>query len=113
MGALTGITVLDLSRLLPGPYCSLLLADYGAEVIKIEEPELGDYIRWGNPAIEGIGSRHLTINRNKKSVTLNLKKKEGQTIFKKIGRKSGCHSRKLSTRGNGTLRYLLSGNCRN
>lgn len=88
MGALTGITVLDLSRLLPGPYCSLLLADYGAEVIKIEEPELGDYIRWGKPAIEGIGSRHLTINRNKKSVTLNLKKKEGQAIFKKMAEKA-------------------------
>lgn len=84
MGALSGIKVLDLSRLLPGPYCSLMMADYGAEVIKIEEPELGDYIRWRKPAIEEIGARHLTINRNKKSVELNLKTEEGKEIFKKM-----------------------------
>ncbi|PKF90205.1 CoA transferase [Bacillus sp. BA3] len=84
MGALSGIKVLDLSRLLPGPYCSLMMADYGAEVIKIEEPERGDYIRWRKPAIEEIGARHLTINRNKKSVELNLKTEEGKEIFKKM-----------------------------
>ncbi|MGE7778899.1 CaiB/BaiF CoA transferase family protein [Peribacillus sp. NPDC097264] len=88
MGALSGITVLDLSRLLPGPYCSLMLADYGAEVIKIEEPGFGDYIRWGKPDIEGIGARHLTINRNKKSVELNLKSEEGREIFKKMAEKA-------------------------
>ncbi|MGX9135135.1 CaiB/BaiF CoA transferase family protein [Rummeliibacillus sp. JY-2-4R] len=84
MGALSGVKVLDLSRLLPGPYCTLMMADYGAEVIKIEEPENGDYIRWRKPAIEGIGARHLTINRNKKSVELNLKTKAGKEIFKKM-----------------------------
>ncbi len=84
MGALSGIKVLDLSRLLPGPYCTLMMADYGAEVIKIEEPGNGDYIRWRKPAIEGIGARHLTINRNKKSVELNLKTDEGKEIFKKM-----------------------------
>ncbi|MCK1983551.1 MULTISPECIES: CaiB/BaiF CoA transferase family protein [Peribacillus] len=84
MGALSGVKVLDLSRLLPGPYCSLMMADYGAEVIKIEEPDLGDYIRWRKPAIEEIGARHLTINRNKKSVELNLKTEEGKEIFKKM-----------------------------
>ena len=52
MGALSGIKVLDLSRLLPGPYCTLMMADYGAEVIKIEEPGNGDYIRWRKPAIK-------------------------------------------------------------
>ncbi|WP_174733332.1 CaiB/BaiF CoA transferase family protein [Mesobacillus harenae] len=84
MGALSGVKVLDLSRLLPGPYCTLMMADYGAEVIKIEEPGKGDYIRWRKPAIEGIGARHLTINRNKKSVELNLKTEEGKRIFKKM-----------------------------
>ena len=84
MGALNGVKVLDLSRLLPGPYCTLMMADYGAEVIKIEEPGNGDYIRWRKPAIEGIGARHLTINRNKKSVELNLKTDEGKEIFKKL-----------------------------
>ena len=57
MGVLSGVKVLDLTRLLPGPYCTLLMADYGAEVIKIEEPENGDYIRWRTPAIEEIGAR--------------------------------------------------------
>lgn len=84
MGALKGVKVLDLSRLLPGPYCTLMMADYGAEVIKIEEPGQGDYIRWRKPAIEGIGARHLTINRNKKSIEINLKTEEGKEIFKKM-----------------------------
>lgn len=84
MSALRGVKVLDLSRLLPGPYCTLMMADYGAEVIKIEEPGHGDYIRWRKPAIEGIGARHLTINRNKKSMELNLKTEEGKEIFKKL-----------------------------
>lgn len=86
MGALSGIKVLDLSRLLPGPYCSLMMADYGAEVIKIEEPGNGDYIRWRTPQIEGIGARHLTINRNKKSIELNLKTEEGKRIFKELAK---------------------------
>lgn len=84
MGVLSGVKVLDLTRLLPGPYCTLLMADYGADVIKIEEPGKGDYIRWRTPAAEGIGARHLTVNRNKKSVTLNLKTAEGQQIFKQL-----------------------------
>lgn len=84
MGALKGVRVLDLSRLLPGPYCTLMMADYGAEVIKIEEPGKGDYIRWRKPAVEGVGARHLTINRNKKSIELNLKTDEGKEIFKKM-----------------------------
>ena len=88
MGALTGIKVLDLTRLLPGPYCTLMMADYGAEVIKVEEPETGDYIRWRKPAINGIGARHLTINRNKKSVELNLKSVEGREIFKRLAMES-------------------------
>ena len=84
MGVLSGVKVLDLTRLLPGPYCTLFMADYGAEVIKIEEPGNGDYIRWRTPAIEQIGARHLTVNRNKKSVELNLKTGEGQQIFKQL-----------------------------
>ena len=84
MGALSGVKVLDLSRLLPGPYCTVTMADYGAEVIKIEEPGNGDYIRWREPAIEGIGARHLTVNRNKKSIELNLKTEEGKEVFKKM-----------------------------
>jgi len=84
MRPLDGIKILDLTRLLPGPYGTMLLGDLGAEVIKIEEPEQGDYARWNPPRINGIGSRHLLLNRNKKSVTLNLKKPEGRTIFLKM-----------------------------
>ena len=88
MGALSGIKVLDLTRLLPGPFCTLMLADYGAEVIKIEEPGRGDYIRSREPAVNGIGARHLTVNRNKKSVELNLKTETGIAIFNKMAGES-------------------------
>jgi len=75
---------LDLTRLLPGPYGTMLLGDLGAEVIKIEEPEQGDYARWNPPHINGIGSRHLLLNRNKKSITLNLKMPEGKAILSQM-----------------------------
>jgi len=60
------------------------LGDLGAEVIKIEEPERGDYARWNPPQINGVGSRHLLLNRNKKSITLNLKSPEGRSILMKM-----------------------------
>ncbi len=81
MRPLEGITVLDLTRLLPGPYGTMLLGDLGAEVIKIEEPEQGDYARWYPPHINQVGSRHLLLNRSKKSITLNLKHPEGRSIL--------------------------------
>ena len=78
VGALDGIRVLDLSRLLPGPYCSMLLADFGAEVIKIEEPGRGDYSRSFPPFQNGFGYWHLQLNRNKKSAVLDLKSDAGR-----------------------------------
>lgn len=84
MRPLEGIKVLDLTRLLPGPYGTMLLGDLGAEVIKIEEPERGDYARWNPPQINEIGSRHLLLNRNKKSLTLNLKAPEGKVILRRM-----------------------------
>ncbi len=84
MRPLEGMKVLDLTRLLPGPYGTMLLGDLGAEVIKVEEPEQGDYARWYSVRIKNIGARHLLLNRNKKSITLNLKKPEGRTIFLKM-----------------------------
>ncbi len=83
-GALTGIKVLDLSRLLPGPFCSMLMADMGADVIKVEDPKLGDYIRWWEPKIGGNSGFHVVLNRNKRSLTLNLKSPEGKLIFEKL-----------------------------
>lgn len=81
---LVGLKVLDLSRLLPGPYASLLLADMGADVIKVEDTQMGDYVRWGGPQINGENPMFMALNRNKRSVTLNLKAAEGREIFKKM-----------------------------
>lgn len=81
IGALSGIRVLDLSRLLPGPYCSMMLGDLGAEVIKIEEPGRGDYIRDILPKLKQEATSFLAVNRNKKSITLDLKSMRGRDIF--------------------------------
>lgn len=85
---LAGLKVLDLSRLLPGPYASLLLADLGADVLKVEDPQLGDYLRWrwpfAAPAANDIGAAFLLLNRNKRSLTLNLKTDEGKQIFRQL-----------------------------
>ena len=88
---LEGIRVLDLSRLLPGGFCSLLLADFGAEVLKIEDTGLGDYIRWSPPYYEGAedsakGSLFLALNRNKRSIRLNLKSEEGKRVLLQLVR---------------------------
>lgn len=82
--ALANIRVLDLSRLLPGPFCSMLLADMGAEVIKVEAPQVGDYIRWWPPRIGRNSGFHVVLNRNKKSLTLNLKAEAGKEIFRRL-----------------------------
>jgi crotonobetainyl-CoA:carnitine CoA-transferase CaiB-like acyl-CoA transferase len=84
-GPLEGLRVLDLSRVMAGPYASMLLGDYGAEVIKIEEPGKGDETRtWYPPQIDGEAAYFLSANRNKKSVTLNLSSGEGLEIFYKL-----------------------------
>ena len=82
---LEGIKVLDMSRALAGPYCTMLLGDMGADVIKIERPGKGDDSRaWGPPFIEGESAYFLSINRNKKSITLNLKSEKGKEILFKL-----------------------------
>jgi alpha-methylacyl-CoA racemase len=79
---LNGIRILDLSRLLPGAYASQMLADFGADVIKVEEPDSGDYSRYMPPyGPGGMSLLFLAINRNKRSVTLNLKASQGREIF--------------------------------
>lgn len=78
---LDGIRVLDLTRLLPGPYASLMLADFGADVIKIEDPKVGDYARWGEPKINNYSAMFYSLNRNKRSIALDLKSEEGKAIF--------------------------------
>lgn len=83
--ALDGIRIIDFSKALAGPYCTMLLADMGAEVIKVEMPGSGDDSRgWGPPFIEGESAYFLSINRNKKSITLNLKDDKAKEIALKI-----------------------------
>jgi crotonobetainyl-CoA:carnitine CoA-transferase CaiB-like acyl-CoA transferase len=81
---LESIRVLDLTRLLPGGYASLLMADLGADVIKIEEPGKGDYIRWTPPIVGEFSSAHIALNRNKRSVSLNLKSDAGRDAFLRL-----------------------------
>ncbi|HEU0129601.1 MAG TPA: CaiB/BaiF CoA-transferase family protein [Mycobacteriales bacterium] len=84
---LAGLRVLDLSRLLPGGYCTLLLADLGADVLKVEEPGKGDYLRWMPPyASTGEGGMHLALNRGKRSLTLNLKTERGRDLLRDLAR---------------------------
>lgn len=80
-GALSGIVVLDLTRVLAGPYSTMTLADLGAEVIKIEQPQTGDDTREFGPFVNGESIYYMTNNRNKKGVTLNLKHSNGKAIF--------------------------------
>lgn len=82
--ALEGIKVIDLTRVLAGPYATMLLADFGAEIIKIEVPKTGDDSRAFGPYVNGESAYFMSINRNKKSITLNLKTEEGKDILKKL-----------------------------
>src|SRR3954467_8460053 len=81
---LAGIRVLDLTRLLPGAYCTLLLADMGADVIKVEEPQIGDYMRLTPPLVDGQSALFNAINRNKRSITLNLKAEAGRELLLRL-----------------------------
>ena len=91
MSALEGIRVLDLSRLLPGGFCSLLLADFGAEVLKVEDTGMGDYIRWSPPYHEGAdesakSALFLALNRGKRSIRLDLKSEAGREVLLRLVR---------------------------
>jgi crotonobetainyl-CoA:carnitine CoA-transferase CaiB-like acyl-CoA transferase len=83
-GALDGLRVLDLTRLLPGPYCTLLLGDLGADVVKVEEPPFGDPVRAVPPAAGEDGAVHAALNRNKRSVAVDLKAEEGAEVVRRL-----------------------------
>jgi formyl-CoA transferase len=86
--ALEDVRVIDLSRVLAGPYCTMMLGDLGAEVIKIEAPGIGDGSRlWGPPWAGGESAYYLCINRNKKSITLNLRSEKGREIVRELVKK--------------------------
>ena len=83
--SLEGITVIDCSQILAGPFCSMLLADHGARVIKVEKPNGGDDVRgWGPPFIGDDSSAFVQLNRNKESISLDIKEKSGKEILKKL-----------------------------
>src|SRR5579872_1386520 len=81
---LSGIRVLDLTRLLPGAFCTMLLADMGADVIKVEDPDGGDYMRWTPPLVDGQSALFNALNRNKRSVALNLKAAQGRDLLLRL-----------------------------
>jgi len=88
---LDGLTVLDLSRLLPGGFCSLLLSDFGADVVKVEDTGAGDYIRWSPPYYEGAeetarSALFLALNRGKRSIRVDLKTEPGRQVLLRLAR---------------------------
>jgi alpha-methylacyl-CoA racemase len=88
---LEGLKVLDLSRLLPGGFCSLILADFGADVIKVEDTGMGDYVRWAPPYYEGAdqtarSAKFLSLNRGKRSVRIDLKNERGKEVLLRLAR---------------------------
>ena len=86
---LQGIRIFDLTRMVAGAYCSMILADLGAEVIKIEQPKVGDDTRqWGPPFIKGESAYFFCVNRNKRSLTLDLRKDKGKEIFRALVEKA-------------------------
>ncbi len=88
-GPLDGIRVLDLTRVLAGPYCTMFLGDLGAEVVKVEQPGVGDDTRgWGPPFTGGESAYFLCVNRNKKSVTIDLKSKEGVALLRRLAERA-------------------------
>src|SRR5947199_6930942 len=88
---LEGLRVLDLTRLLPGGFCSLLLADFGADVIKVEDTGMGDYVRWAPPLYDGAhpsagSALFLALNRNKRSIRIDLKNERGKEVLLRLAR---------------------------
>jgi crotonobetainyl-CoA:carnitine CoA-transferase CaiB-like acyl-CoA transferase len=82
--ALDGIRVLDLSRVLAGPYCCMMLGDHGADVIKVESPQGDETRTWGPPFVDGQSAYYLNINRNKRGIVLNLAASDGQEVLRRL-----------------------------
>jgi formyl-CoA transferase len=87
-GALAGVLILDLSRVLAGPYCTMILGDMGAEVIKVESPAGDESRRWGPPFSNGESAYYLAVNRNKRSVVIDLDQEEGRALVRRIAQRA-------------------------
>src|SRR5215467_13686913 len=83
-GALSHVRVLDLTRFLAGPFCTSILADMGAEVVKVEAPKGGDEGRYGYPSVDGVPVFFLALNRNKRGITLDLRRDEGRALLRRL-----------------------------
>src|ERR1700680_4550845 len=83
---LAGIRVLEVGNYMAGPFCGMQLADLGAEVIKIENPDGGDQVRSSAPLLDGEGSTFMRLNRNKRSLALDLKQLEGKEVMRRLAR---------------------------
>src|ERR1700693_3935984 len=81
---LTGIRVIEVGNYMAGPFCGMQLADLGAEVIKLENPDGGDQVRSTAPLVDGEGSAFMRLNRNKRSVAVDLKSVAGKGVFRKL-----------------------------
>ena len=87
-GPLAGVTILDLSRVLAGPYCTMILGDLGADVIKIEHPNGDETRRWGPPFRDGESAYYLAVNRNKRSVVADLDRDDDRALIRRIARRA-------------------------
>lgn len=104
LGPLDGIRVLDFTRVLAGPYCTMFLGDLGAEVVKVEQPGVGDDTRgWGPPFAGGESAYFLCVNRNKKSITVDLKSKQGVALLRRL---AGCADVLIENFRPGTMERL-------
>ena len=123
MPALDGLKVVDLTRVLAGPFCTMLLGDMGADVIKIEEPEHGDVSRGWAPFIaDGWSSYFIGVNRNKRSPALNLKSPDGPDVLRRLtiwadvhSWRAGLHARRSRTNHSPRMTreaFLFSGELR-
>jgi len=87
-GALAGVRVVDLTRYIPGPYCTMLLGDLGADVIKVEEPPIGDPVRAVPPAVDGESALHAALNRSKRSVVVDIRQEAGASVVRRLAAKA-------------------------
>jgi crotonobetainyl-CoA:carnitine CoA-transferase CaiB-like acyl-CoA transferase len=102
-GPLAGIRVLEVGNYMAGPFCGMQLADLGADVVKVENPDGGDMSREGGPFVEGEGANFLRINRNKRSLALDLKNEQGKEIFRRLAERADIVVENLRP---GTMRGL-------
>ena len=108
-GPLDGVKVLDLSIALTGPYAAALLADQGAEVVKVERPGIGDIARWVGVAVNGMSAFYLVCNRGKRSIAVDLRQPEGAEIVRRLAADADVVRPELPARRDGPARARLRG----